>query len=96
MEYLFPFAHLDVLGGHEQDSAQRASVHFCHRYREHKQPGEHAGQGVDHGHDRVAQEEPDISTDATLVTREETEVKNSKTFTIQWILTFLPSDLRFF
>lgn len=78
MEYLFQFVHLDVLWGHQQDGAQRASVHFCHRYREHKQPGEHAGQGVHHSHDRVAQEKPDISTDATLVRREETQVKTLK------------------
>lgn len=78
MEYLFQFAHLDVLRGHEQDGAHHTSVHFCYRYREHKQPGEHAGQGVHHSHDRVAQEQPDISTDATLVSREETEVKTMK------------------
>lgn len=94
MEYLFQAVHLDVLWGHEQDGVQHASVYFCHRYGEHKNPGEHAGQGVHHRHDRVAQEEPDISTDATLVGREETEVKNSKTFMRQLILTLLPSDLR--
>lgn len=77
MEYLFQFANLDVLRGHEQDGAQRASVHFGHRYGEHKQPGEHAGQGVHHSHDRVAQQEPDISADATLVRTEETEVETS-------------------
>lgn len=90
MEYLFQFAHLDVLWGHEQDGVQHASIYLSHRYCEHKQPGEHAGQGVHHRHDRVAQQQPDISTDAPLVRREETEVKTTKLSRCSWFWLSYP------
>lgn len=70
--YLFQSVNLNVLRCHEEDGGQCASIHLGYRYREDKQPGEHTGQGVDHGQDRVTQQKPDISTYATLQSRIET------------------------
>lgn len=74
---------MDVLRCHEQDGVQHASVHLRHRYREDQQPGEHAGQGVDHSHHRVAQQEPDASTVATL--GRNNRRKNSKSFHVSGV-----------
>lgn len=53
--HLLQCVNLNVLWCHEEDFGHRASIHLGYRNGEDRQPGEHAGEAVDHNQDRVTQ-----------------------------------------
>lgn len=53
--HLLQCVNLNVLRCHEEDFGHHASIHLGYRYGEDRQPGEHAGEAVDHNQDRVTQ-----------------------------------------
>lgn len=64
--HLSRWTDLDFLWGHEEDGAQGAGVHLCHRDGEEQDPGEEAGQAVGEPQERVPQEQPYVGADKTL------------------------------
>lgn len=73
--YLPGYMDLHILWCHEEDSGQCASVHLRYRDGEDREPGEHTDECMDQSQYRVTQQQPHISTDATL--QKHREILNS-------------------
>lgn len=66
LPHLSRHGDVDLLWGHEQDGTHGPSVHFGDRDGENHEPGEQAGQRVDHAQQRVSQQQPHVRANPTL------------------------------
>lgn len=58
--------HIDVLRGQEQNDGQGPRIHLGNGDGKDQDPGEDAGQGVDDGQQREAQQQPQVGGGTTL------------------------------